>query len=136
DQSRVAPETLPHAAETVAPVDDDQARLPVPLTGLVGRETELEAPDRMLHGGSVRLLTLTGPGGIGKSRLAIAAAERAASEFPGGVRFVDFSAVREPALVFSTIAQALGVRDIGDTPVIDKLATAMRSRRILLILDN
>src|SRR5690606_3618648 len=63
DQSRVVPETLPHGAETVVPDGDHQVRLPVPLTGLVGRDKELEALDRMLRGGSVRLLTLTGPGG-------------------------------------------------------------------------
>lgn len=136
DQSRAEPDIVQREAEPVGQGSDDTVILPVPLTELIGRESELDSLERMLRGGSTRLLTLTGPGGIGKSRLAIAAADRASDGYPGGVQFVDFSAVHDPALVANTIAQALGVRDIGDTPVLEKLAMALRDRKMLLVLDN
>lgn len=118
------------------PASDEPVRLPAPPTGLVGRERELEDIDRMLRGASSRLVTLTGPGGIGKTRLAIAAAGRVSDDFPDGVVFVDFSAVHDPSSVPHTIAQTLGVRDTGDAPVTEKLTMALRGRRMLLVLDN
>ncbi|SFN59680.1 ATP-binding protein [Mycetocola miduiensis] len=120
--------------ETMTLVGDK--RLPVPPTGLVGREHELDIIERMLTDAPTRLLTLTGPGGIGKTRLAIAVAGRMGGVFPDGTLFVDFSSVRDPSLVPVTIAQALGIRDTGDTPVEEKLAVALRDRRMLLLLDN
>ncbi|SFN59660.1 ATP-binding protein [Mycetocola miduiensis] len=136
DQSRVEPLAVPPPAASAVVDSDDAVILPAPLTELIGREMELHSLDGMLRGGTVRLLTLTGPGGIGKSRLAIAAAARVRDAFDGGVRFVDFSAVHDPALIPSTLARALGVRDIGDTPLMEKLTIALRARRMLLILDN
>jgi predicted ATPase len=121
---------------TMIPVPGEPVRLPVPLTGLVGRGQELGSIERMLRDASVRLLTLTGPGGIGKTRLAIAAAGRVSDAFPDGVLFVDFSPVHDPSLVPHTIAQALGVRDTGDAPIAEKLTMALRDRRMLLLLDN
>lgn len=137
DQSRSDAQTPEFVAGTAQPPDwADAVRLPVPLTELIGRENEIGVLESMLDNDAVRLITLTGPGGIGKSRLAIAAADRVSENYPGGVRFVDFTPVHDPALVPSTIAQALGVRDIGDTPVMEKLAMALRGRRMLLVLDN
>lgn len=137
DQSKVEASPDEHAGPAGEPTESaDAVRLPVPLTELIGRDAELDSLERMLRSGSTRLLTLTGPGGIGKSRLAIAAADRVSDAYPGGVQYVDFSAVHDPALVPNTIAQALGVRDIGDTPVLEKLATALNDRRMLLVLDN
>jgi predicted ATPase len=135
DQSRS--ESVVVSSETRVPVvdSDDAVVLPAPLTELIGRESELASLERMLRDGSTRLLTLTGPGGIGKSRLAIAAGARVGEAFDG-VRFIDFSTVHDPALVTGTLAQALGVRDIGDTPLLEKLTMALRARRMLLILDN
>jgi predicted ATPase len=136
DQSRAEPAVVTPPTPSAVVGSDDAVVLPVPLTELIDREGELASLERMLRGGATRLLALTGPGGIGKSRLAIAAAARVSDAFDGGVRFVDFSAVHDPALVTSTIARALGVRDIGDTPLMEKLTMALRARRMLLILDN
>lgn len=132
DQSRavVTADVASDADRVVEPV-----RLPVPLTGLVGREDDIEAiVYRLEHG--TRFVTLAGPGGIGKSRLAIAAARAAAQDFEDGAVFVDLSAVHDPQRVPNRIAQALGVRDTGDAPILDNLVTALRDRRILLVLDN
>lgn len=132
DQSRalVTADVASDADRVVEPV-----RLPVPLTGLVGRDDDIAAiVDRVEHG--TRFVTLAGPGGIGKSRLAIAAARAAAQDFEDGAVFVDLSAVHDPQRVPNRIAQALGVRDTGDAPILDNLVTALRDRRILLVLDN
>lgn len=110
-------------------------RLPTPLTGLVGRDVDIAALHGMLVSGT-RLLTLVGPGGIGKSRLAIATARAAAPDFDDGAVFVDLSAVHDPERVPNRIAQALGVHDTGDAPLTEQLATALRDRHILLVLDN
>ncbi|MET0480006.1 MAG: DUF4062 domain-containing protein [Mycetocola sp.] len=136
DQSREEAVTEPSPPPSPVTDTGETVTLPAPLTELIGRESELDSLERMLTGDSTRLLTLTGPGGIGKSRLALAAAERVRDAFGGEVRFVDLSTVRDPALVLSTIAQSLGVRDIGDSPLVEKLATALRARRMLLLLDN
>ncbi|MCU1417054.1 MAG: putative ATPase, partial [Schumannella sp.] len=113
----------------------ERTRVPVPLTELIGRDRDLSTIRRMLESGT-RLVTLTGPGGIGKSRLAIAAARAAGPTFADGAVFVDLSAVHDPARVPNTIAQALGVRDMGTAPVIDNVVTALGDRGIMLVLDN
>jgi non-specific serine/threonine protein kinase len=84
----------------------------------------------------VRLLTLTGPGGVGKTRLALWVAEEAKPDFADGVAAVPLAPVVDPALVAATIAQALGVREVRGRPVADRLADALRNRRLLLLLDN
>ncbi|WP_434316887.1 DUF4062 domain-containing protein [Leifsonia sp. P73] len=117
------------------PAVADPVRLPSPLTGLVGRERDIAAIHGMLAAGT-RFVTLVGPGGIGKSRLAIAAARASAPDFEDGSVFVDLSAVHDPDRVPSRIAQSLGVRDTGDAPIMENLATALRERSILLVLDN
>lgn len=110
--------------------------LPAVLTALVGRERELGTVVGLLTDDDVRLVTLTGPGGIGKSRLSIEAANAVRDEFPGGVVFVDLAPVTDPALVPAAIAEALGIRDIGDGTLDEKLRMAVRDRRMLLLLDN
>ena len=135
DQSRIAATTTGPIA--VAPsAEPTLATLPAPLTSLIGRAVELGTLRDLLGRDDVRLVTLTGSGGIGKSRLAIDVAGQLGEEFTGGVAFVDLTSVRDPAEVPSAIAQAIGVRDTGDGPITDKLVTALRHRRVLLVLDN
>jgi predicted ATPase len=116
---------------TAAPV----TALPSPLTRLIGREADLAAVRRLFSEGA-RIVTITGPGGMGKSRLAIAAAAGMGDAFPDGAVFVDLSLVHDPAGVTGALAHALGVRDTGDAPLGDKVTLALRDRRLLLVLDN
>ena len=114
----------------------DIARLPAPLTSFVGRELEVVAIGETLRRDGVRLVTLTGPGGVGKTRLALRVAENVAPEYAGGVAFVSLAPVDDPDLVSAAIASALGVREAGDRPVVETVAEVLGERQLLLILDN
>jgi predicted ATPase/DNA-binding CsgD family transcriptional regulator len=108
----------------------------LPLTSLVGREQEIaEISDRLVSG-QVRLLTLTGPGGVGKTRLALQVAARVHTTFTDGAYFVPLASVSNPDLVLSTIAQTLGVAEAQGKHLHDSLCAALRDRHLLLILDN
>jgi predicted ATPase len=111
-------------------------RAPAPLTRLIGRDADLRYVVGPLSTGTARLVTVTGPGGIGKTRLALAAARVLEESFPDGVVFVDLAPLRDPSLVLPTIAGALGVRDLGDMPLPARLSRALSGRRLLLLLDN
>lgn len=108
--------------------------LPSPLTALVGRRNEIDAVKQLLK--QHRLITLTGPGGIGKTRLALRVAEEVSGFFKDGVYFVDLAEVNEAALVINTIAYVLGVAESLDTPLLILTQEALRHKQLLLVLDN
>ena len=109
--------------------------LPVPPTPLVGREREIRETVDLLKREDVRLVTLTGPGGVGKTRLALAVATALSAEVDD-LTFVSLAPVRDPALVISAIAQALGVREDVNRSLTDATVSVLDERRVLLILDN
>jgi non-specific serine/threonine protein kinase len=102
----------------------------------VGRDRALIEARALLLRADVRLLTLTGPPGIGKTRLAIEVGRAASGEFKDGVAFADLALLTEPALVLPTIARALGIRPAAGHPLLERLAQALRDCQLLLVLDN
>jgi len=106
----------------------------VPVTPLVGRERDLEQVLATLTGPGIRLLTLTGTGGVGKTRLSLAAAAALDQDFPQGVFFIALAAVRDAEVMWKTIADGLDVT--GDGPAADAVTGYLRDRRALLVLDN
>jgi predicted ATPase len=112
--------------------------LPVQRTAFIGREHEAASLRQLLSRVDVRLVTLTGPGGIGKTRLALQVASGIAGQFPGGVCFVPLSAVGDPGLIVSSIAQAVGVRETGNHSPQESLEEYLGGldQSTLLVLDN
>ena len=113
-----------------------QSGLPAPLTPLVGREREIAAVCTLLCRPEVRLVTLTGTGGVGKTRLAVHVATEVLADFPDGVFFVSLAPLSDPTLVLFTIAQVLDVKESGVRPLLDLLIADIREKYLLLCLDN
>ena len=110
--------------------------LPQPATPFLGRERELAEVGALLAREDVRMLTLTGPGGTGKTRLALQAAAEAAGRFPDGVHWVPLAPLRDPRLVLAAVARVLEVQEEPQRPLAQTLAEALDGKRVLLVLDN
>ena len=108
--------------------------LPAPLTSFLGRDHDLARLERLL--GEARLITLTGPGGAGKTRLAVEAGTRAVGRFPDGVWMAELAGIADPGLAGAQVMEALGVRQDSDMPVMEALRYRLRSAELLLMLDN
>lgn len=128
------PRIASHAAVT-RPEEPARGNLPAPPGALIGREQEVETLGHRLLD-EVRLLTLVGPPGVGKTRLAVEVARDLAASFLHGAVFVVLSPITDPARVAHAVADAVGLREVPDRPVIERLTAYLRDRELLLVLDN
>ena len=126
----------PAPVPLVVPEQIARTALPSPLTPFFGRTREIAALTTLLLREEVRLVTLTGPGGVGKTRLALEVARAVSPDFADGVAFVALAAVRDPDLVASAVVQAVGLMESDYLPAAERLTAALRDRRLLLLLDN
>ncbi len=130
--------TLPPLAETAPwrPTARPPSNLPLASTSFIGREHEVAVVCALVRRSDVRLLTLTGPGGIGKTRLGLQVSEAMRDEFPDGIWFVGLAAITEPGLVAATIATTLRVKEISGQSVEATLQEYLRDKHMVLLLDN
>jgi predicted ATPase len=110
--------------------------LPVPPTPLIGRELQVASILRLISREEVRLVTLTGAGGTGKTRMALRVAAELSDAFPDGVYFVNLAPISDPELVIATIAHVLDVKDVAGQPILDLLKASLHEKHLLLLLDN
>lgn len=119
-----------------APSVPSLSSIPIPPTALIGREEEMGQALTLIARDRVRLLTLTGPSGVGKTRLAIELAAHLADRFADGVAFVELSPVRDASLLPSVMGQALGLRETGAEHIGEQVSARLRDQELLLVLDN
>jgi predicted ATPase len=110
--------------------------LPVQPTPLIGREKEVALVQDLLRREEVQLLTLTGPGGTGKTRLGLQVAAELSEGFADGVFFVNLAPIREPEFVMAAIAETLDIKEMGEQPLLELLKALLREQHLLLLLDN
>src|SRR4029079_621987 len=132
--SQVLAEGLRVEFPPLSSLDARPNNLPTQLTSFVGRERELAEAGALLE--ATRMVTLTGPGGTGKTRLSLQVAANAAERYPDGIFFVPLETVREPALVASRIASAIGLAETGARTADVALRDWLAGKRVLLCLDN
>ncbi len=125
---------LPHHFPPLKSLDSLPNNLPIQLTSFVGREQEMAAVKRLLL--TTRLLTLTGVGGTGKTRLALQVAADLLDSYTDGVWLVELASLSDPALVPQTVAITLGVREEGGRPILTTLSDYLRGKKMLLVFDN
>jgi predicted ATPase len=125
---------LPAVFPSLRTVGPEAVELPAAPTSFVGRQREIGELADLLR--TARLVTLTGPGGTGKTRLAVETARRLGGTYPGGIHFVDLAPLQAGELVPSAIAQSLGVIEEADRPLIESLTGVLQDRRAMLLLDN
>jgi predicted ATPase/class 3 adenylate cyclase/Tfp pilus assembly protein PilF len=127
---------MPSEFSPLKTLDNRPNNLPVQLTPVIGRENETKSVYSLLRKDEVRLVTLTGPGGTGKTRLALQSAAEMLDDFEGGIYFVDLAPITDEDLVVSTISQTLGVKEVGGEALLDTLKAYLKEKAILLVLDN
>jgi Adenylate and Guanylate cyclase catalytic domain/AAA domain len=131
----LAPE-LPSEFPPLRTLDAYRNNLPLQPTPLVGREKEVALVCDLLRGDETRLLTLTGPGGTGKTRVALQTAADLLDDFPDGTYFVPLATLTEAELLIPAVAETLGVKETGEQPLDETLKDYLGQRRLLLVLDN
>jgi predicted ATPase/DNA-binding XRE family transcriptional regulator len=130
------PPTQAAAATQPASLAPAPRNLPTPLTRLIGREQEVGSAQQLLLREDLRLLTLIGPGGTGKTRLGVEVAAGLEDRFDDGVAFINLVPIHDPDLVVPTIADAFGIGEEGGRPRLERLKHGLRTKRLLLVLDN